>query len=382
MRYAGFLLLSALGACDRVTDAAPPTISKAPILTGRLDGAGLSLNQVLRTSGLAADRVTIAVRGVRPSIAATRTGYIAAFFFEGAAEDIAVSTSSDGHFWTPARRIFGGTDPYIVRLKSGRLLLSYATEDLGGRIAGSHMATSDDDGATWNTQTLLPSLFPVEGKRWSAHGMVELASGDVLAFVPVYAGTTFATYTLRSHDGGTTWGAGVPTFTNADEVSVIQLPGGRLLATVRVDGIAAGYAARSTDFQPLTDTGYPADMVMLTTSDDEGKTWAPLRDILPPSAVPAHLLHLHDGRILLTYGVRFMPRGVQAILSSDKGQTWDFANRYILAWDGQDVNVGYPWSVVDPDGAVLTAYYTRPVLGPTAPNSTGGITAQLVRWRP
>ncbi|MBI3974053.1 MAG: exo-alpha-sialidase [Chloroflexi bacterium] len=91
-------------------------------------------------------------------------------------------------------------------------------------------------------------------------------------------------------------------------------------------------------------------------SDDGGRTWTyPI--VTDIWGYPPHLLRLADGRILCTYGHRRPPLGVQAVISSDAGETWDVAHPAILADDGETTDLGYPMSVQLPDGSIYTAYY-------------------------
>ena len=91
-------------------------------------------------------------------------------------------------------------------------------------------------------------------------------------------------------------------------------------------------------------------------SDDAGKTWshAVQTDI---SGYPPHLLKLRDGRILCSFGHRKTPLGIQAVLSSDGGRSWDIENRVILRDDSETWDLGYPISVQLADESILTVYY-------------------------
>jgi hypothetical protein len=74
-----------------------------------------------------------------------------------------------------------------------------------------------------------------------------------------------------------------------------------------------------------------------------------------PSQHPGHFTRLKDGHVLLTYGNRLNPRGVDVRFSDDEGMTWSEPVR-VLDFQGDG---GYPSSVQLPDGQVLTAYYAR-----------------------
>lgn len=61
--------------------------------------------------------------------------------------------------------------------------------------------------------------------------------------------------------------------------------------------------------------------------------------------------------MLLSYGNRVTPKGVDVRFSDDEGETWTKPFRVVdFQGDG-----GYPSSVQLPDGNVLTAYYARKI---------------------
>lgn len=91
-------------------------------------------------------------------------------------------------------------------------------------------------------------------------------------------------------------------------------------------------------------------------STDMGKTWTftgkPATEM---GGNPPALVQLQDGRVAVTYGCRRKPFGMRAAISADGGLTW--GPQIILRDDGFDGDLGYPRSVVRPDGRVLTVYY-------------------------
>lgn len=70
---------------------------------------------------------------------------------------------------------------------------------------------------------------------------------------------------------------------------------------------------------------------------------------------PPALVQLADGRAVLTYGFRRKPFGVRARISSDGGLSW--GPEILLRDDGYDGDLGYPRSLVRPDGKIMTIYY-------------------------
>jgi len=122
--------------------------------------------------------------------------------------------------------------------------------------------------------------------------------------------------------------------------------------------------------------------LMESQSNDLGKTWTypvnishrfnnKIKSII---GGPPHLLRLRDNRILCSYGYRFTPMGIRAIISTDEGKTWSapiilredggyssslykrrLKNKFKLPSAGNDI--GYPVSIQIDDGSILTAYY-------------------------
>jgi len=89
-------------------------------------------------------------------------------------------------------------------------------------------------------------------------------------------------------------------------------------------------------------------------SSDSGKTWS-IPHSIGVNGFPSHLIRLKDRRLVMTYGHRRRPLGIQARISEDNAQTW--SEKIILSGDGTSTDVGYPSSVQLDDGSVLTAWY-------------------------
>ena len=64
---------------------------------------------------------------------------------------------------------------------------------------------------------------------------------------------------------------------------------------------------------------------------------------------------LNDGRLVLVFGYRAAPCGLRARVSADDGATW--SDEIILRDDGGMSDLGYPRTVVRPDGELLSVYY-------------------------
>ncbi|MBB5035335.1 sialidase family protein [Prosthecobacter vanneervenii] len=91
-------------------------------------------------------------------------------------------------------------------------------------------------------------------------------------------------------------------------------------------------------------------------SADMGKTWTMTgKAVTRIGGNPPALVQLQDGRVAVSYGYRHKPSGMRACISADGGVTW--GPEIVLREDGFDGDLGYPRSLVRPDGRVLTVYY-------------------------
>lgn len=134
----------------------------------------------------------------------------------------------------------------------------------------------------------------------------------------------------------------------------------------------------------------------VSTSKDQGKTWAELRGLYEWGRHHPSMLLLSDGRIVMSYVVRLgypatpdgrTQFGIEAIISTDHGQTWDMEDRYVLAtWTG--VNRGRTFwycspqatsTAALPDGTLLTAFGTGFRNTPASERCNKDVA--LFRWR-
>jgi hypothetical protein len=117
------------------------------------------------------------------------------------------------------------------------------------------------------------------------------------------------------------------------ETTIVHLGGGKWLAAARWDGLE------------------------LFDSDDDGKNWKHRQRLSNANQHPGQLTRLKDGQVLLSFGNRVAPKGVDVRFSDDQGKTWSEPFRAVdFEGDG-----GYPSSVELPDGQVLTAYYAAKI---------------------
>ena len=204
------------------------------------------------------------------------------------------------------------------------------------------ISRSRDCGATWTGAEIVQ--LPGGGRLevGSPFGkMLKLPDGTML--LPYHFGpTTGAAWLIRSRDNGRTWvdpvriAEGPIAYT---EPALCHLGDGRLLVILRA--------------LHMGQTG-----LWQSDSADNGYTWSEPRSITGSDEHPGDVIRLHDGRLLLTYGRRVPPYGIQGLVSHDDGKTWDESNKILLVGDAGGADTGYPSSIQRDNGAIVTVYYS------------------------
>lgn len=222
----------------------------------------------------------------------------------------------------------------------------------GKKTLGAYFITSTDNGYTWSAPNFIDMKgMPFTDLEGPADAPVELPDGSILLPMMAYNvqgdAKNMAGVMMRSADKGKTWQylstmANDPggKLGNFAEPGLVRTKSGRLIVAMRNHA--------------------PENAIWTTYSDDEGKTWAPVKRS-PMIGHPADLIQLADGRILCTYGVRTNrhadPAGIRATFSEDNGETWKIADEVILRRDFLNFDIGYPESRQMPDGRIMTVYY-------------------------
>lgn len=201
---------------------------------------------------------------------------------------------------------------------------------------GMYMIRSTDGGVTWSQRYSVPINSP--------HGPVVSASGRLL-----YAGKALWTDgsigVCESTDDGLSWGwlGKIPTRPGDDRQKYHELHA----VEVRTDQWVCHI--RNENVANFGET-------LQSESSDGGRTWT-----VPHSigvwGLPSHLLRLRDGRLLMSYGYRKPPFGVQVRVSSDGGKHWSAPAS--LSDDGANGDLGYPSTVECEDGTMVTVWYEQ-----------------------
>lgn len=222
----------------------------------------------------------------------------------------------------------------------------------GKQMLGTYIITSRDNGRTWTE----PNHISVAGMPFVAtegptDAPIEMPDGSLVMAIIGYRlngdPKNVGSVLLRSSDQGKTWSyvstiAGDPggKMSGFMEPGIVRTKSGRLVAALRNHS--------------------PDHPIYVTHSDNDGKTWAPVRKTALRGH-PVDLIQLSDGRLLASYGMRppihDRPGGIRAAFSRDNGETWDIESEVQLRRDFINWDIGYPESIELRDGRVLTVYY-------------------------
>jgi hypothetical protein len=197
------------------------------------------------------------------------------------------------------------------------------------------MLRSIDGGLTWSAAYRVPINSP--------HGPIALRGGRLL-----YAGKQLwqpgqKVGVCESTDDGASWRwlSDIParpgdTAVQYHELHAVQAADGRIIVHIR-------------NHNPVNQ-----NETLQTESADGGRTWTVPHPI-GVWGLPAHLLRLRDGRLLMSYGHRRPPYGNQGRISSDHARTW--SPPIVISEEGAGVDLGYPSTVELAGGQLLTVWY-------------------------
>lgn len=274
--------------------------------------------------------------------------------------------------WTAIDEPLDDRNPALGQLKDGTIVMGFVIasqyDETGLRFKGTrkdrvfegvYLTFSKDDGKTWSKPRLDASIYKFyQGQgHVSPYGkIVQLPNGTVLmaVYFEFFDGRGNESYVFRSRDGGQTWGEPALLGKHYNETGIVLLRDGRLLAALRTEKGGA---------------------LSISESKDQGRTWSAPKQITKDNEHPADLIQLSDGRVLMTFGQRNAPRGVQAMLSAD-GVSWDSSRRIVLADDAPNGDCGYPSSVEVSKGRIATIYYQVDDLK----NALASSSSRVVLW--
>jgi len=305
-----------------------------------------------------------------------------------------VRSTDGGNTWSDPIRItrseHNDREGYLIRFPDDRLLLCYmrvmAHTDPKRPWQGPYLCESIDGGLTWSDSWQIDiSRFCPNGPFGAGdRGHVVLPDGTLLLFVSTYEDPPVPyNYVMISRDRGRTFPEYYMVSDQSGDSSFALCPDGTVAGALRINGDNFPYRDAHPELRVKSEGVH---FMAAVRSMDQGKTWSKATPLTGYNEIPGHLLCLKDGRLLLSFGVRHYPLGIQAILSSRDRMTWDTENRIMLAWHGGmhrlshgycRHTVGHPFTAQLPDGKLLTAYYRL-----ADPFDAATCQVEAVTWEP
>ncbi|AMY11748.1 putative neuraminidase (sialidase) [Luteitalea pratensis] len=214
---------------------------------------------------------------------------------------------------------------------------------------GAWLFASTDRGRTWQGPYAVPA-FDTPGldprTDYLVLGRHELLVGMTALKTNGKEGRPFA---LRTRDGGLTW----------ERLGWIgpETDGFRIMpATAALGANHLFSVIRRRDDTRHSLEGY--------RTRDGGATWVETGIVAADTGRgnPASLVRLGDGRLCCVYGYRAEPFDMRVVVSGDDGASWSTPRP--LREGASDWDLGYPRSVVRPDGRVVSVYYFNDASSP------------------
>ncbi len=203
---------------------------------------------------------------------------------------------------------------------------------------------STDNGETWEK----PVFLNIELQRGNSPFGKMFKDTEGVLYMPIYGAknpepgvripfdTTY-TFLISSTDNGKTWGETIEVAKGVNEADYLILPNGEWLCAVR--------SQKSNE-----------QAIYLYRSNDHGRSWSEPVRVTEAREHPPDFVLLSDGTVLLIFGVRHQPFGIQGMVSRDFGLTW-LKTRLLFADNLPGTDIGYPSTVRLTNGKLITVYY-------------------------
>lgn len=207
---------------------------------------------------------------------------------------------------------------------------------------------STDRGHNWDGPFELP-LFGLQGVAARTDYLVESLDECLIFLTGAKSnGREGRPFMARTRDGGASWEGPFWIMGEPPERGFAIMP-----STVRVgpERLLTCIRRRRGRFHWLE----------LYESYDRGETWVfeeiPVEDT--GKGNPATLTKLDGDRVALIWGQRSERFGMKATILLDQGRGWETWTREFLGQEAGGHDIGYPQTVLRPDGKLVTVYYTH-----------------------
>ena len=246
--------------------------------------------------------------------------------------------------------------------------------------SASSVLRSTDYGKTWSEPVVLDIRpYDSSGGGWSH--VYQHPDGTAMITLTLRNRsfhTVFHDYIFRSTDGGKTWGDQTLLVPYSAETSILALrDSGRVLAYARSQ--RNSLPEDPPDFWKQTGATrgnpWPLKNGVIAESNDGGRTWENLRLFDTYGSVPGEIIQTPDGRVAAVWLQRYPydKAEIRVRISADGGRTWE--KRTYSLFKG----MGYPSSVVYPDGTIVTVCENTKM--DSGAKILGKRTMAAARWR-
>jgi hypothetical protein len=293
-------------------------------------------------------------------------------------------SGDNGRTWTERVEIKDmiGREQWLTCTKGGTLFVTchLLAQDINNKDGYTHsyIHRSADRGKTWQRTRIGPTDFPSRAVTMCSRNIVEMDDGALLLGVGINERDKGRlAWPWTSRDDGKSWvRSGAPVkigsygkrpYDNYDafftEDFTFRAKSGKLLHFIRCGPPSPMYPMKDGRPAPTGDDGI--DRTLRCESSDGGKTWSGVRDHGDYGVHYPRVIRLSDGRLLMTFTQRstIYPIGLQAIVSHDDGETWDFNNDRIIIegktpW-GLPSGGGFGNTVQLKDNSLISCYTYR-----------------------
>ncbi len=298
-----------------------------------------------------------------------------------ASKAVYVTSKDNGKTWDKNVSVIydhffhGVQDPSMNYLEDGTILSMFFTWKYGEKsdfpnetrimhagysdyvamMIDTYSTRSYDNGKTWE-KPILVDYYKKESKIAVRGNCVVLDDGSLILAIAWYNNdfTKRLNDIIRSEDQGKTWER-LYTFRKIEnlfmtEPNLFRTKSGKIVCMMRTH--------QEDENRNIYDDGNN-DMAYMYYSEslDDGITWSDPKKTPYTSPSPFEAIQLNSGNVLMTYGYRYKPYGIKAILLDGEMSNIESAKEIQIRNCCTNHDLGYTRSVQLPNDDILVTYY-------------------------